>query len=542
MERFKKLGLSDNSIKVLEKKGFTKPTSIQAKVIPLLLEGKKDIVGQSQTGTGKTASFALPILEQIKEHSKHVQAIILTPTRELALQVAQEINSLKGDKNITVLPVYGGVAIGPQRQKLKGGVDIVVGTPGRVMDLQRRRSLVLDNIQYAVLDEADEMLNMGFVEDIETILQNAPKDKKMLLFSATMPKPILNIAKKYMREYEFIEIEKTNVIIDTIEQVYYDINSKDRIEGIRRIIDYYPDFYGIIFCNTKAAVDLLTQELTKMKYIAAALHGDITQSQREKILFQLKNRSIKILIATDVAARGIHVNDLTHIINFSLPQSPEAYVHRIGRTGRAGKKGISITLVIPSEKRKLSFVERVNNCKLVKKELPSPKEIIENKEGKIKTKIHNIIEANAGKPSKYNLMAEELLKNHSAVNIISAVLKYSLNNELELNTYQDLSKIVPETGFSDSRSRSRRGDRRSPRRNDRGHSNNGDSRGRKPFSRDDSKAKKPYSREDSRARKPYSRDDSKAKKPYSRDDSKTKKPYSRDDSKAKKPEFRKRKE
>ncbi|MDP3918319.1 MAG: DEAD/DEAH box helicase [Nanoarchaeota archaeon] len=521
MEEFKKLGLSDNSIKVLEKKGFTKPTSIQAKVIPLLLEGKKDIVGQSQTGTGKTASFALPILEQIKEHSKHVQAIILTPTRELALQVAQEINSLKGDKNITVLPVYGGAAIGPQRQKLKGGVDIVVGTPGRVMDLQRRRSLVLDNIQYAVLDEADEMLNMGFVEDIETILQNAPKDKKMLLFSATMPKPILNIAKKYMREYEFIEIEKTNVIIDTIEQVYYDINSKDRIEGIRRIIDYYPDFYGIIFCNTKAAVDLLTQELTKMKYMAAALHGDITQSQREKILFQLKNRSIKILIATDVAARGIHVNDLTHIINFSLPQSPEAYVHRIGRTGRAGKKGISITLVIPSEKRKLSFVERVNNCKLVKKELPSPKEIIENKEGKIKTKIHNIIEANAGKPSKYNLMAEELLTNHSAVDIISAVLKYSLNNELELNTYQDLSKIVPETGFSDSRSRSRRGDRRSPRRNDRGPSNKGDSRGRKPFSRDD----------DSRGRKPFSRDDNKAKKPYSRDDSK-----------AKKPEFRKRKE
>ena len=217
MEEFKKLGLSKNTIEVLEKKGFSKPTLIQSKVIPLLLNGKKDVVGQSQTGTGKTAGFALPILETIKEKSRTVQAIILTPTRELALQVSKEIDSLKGNKEVIVLPVYGGTSIGVQREKLKKGVDIVVGTPGRIMDLQRRKSLRLNNISYVVLDEADEMLNMGFVDDIKTILKNTPKDKKMLLFSATMPKQILNIAKTYMREYELIEIEKAQVIINTIE-------------------------------------------------------------------------------------------------------------------------------------------------------------------------------------------------------------------------------------------------------------------------------------------------------------------------------------
>ncbi len=463
MEEFKKLGLSDKTIQVLEKKGFTEPTAIQAKVIPLLLEGKKDIVGQSQTGTGKTAGFALPIIEKIKGHSSTVQAIILTPTRELALQVAKEINSLKGDKNIKVLPVYGGAPIGPQRQKLREGIDIVVGTPGRVMDLQRRKSLRLDNIKYAVLDEADEMLNMGFVEDIETILQNTPKDKNMLLFSATMPKPILKIAEKYMREYEFIEIEKTQIIIKTVEQIYYDINAKDRIEGLRRIIDYYIDFHGIIFCNTKTSVDTLANQLTKMNYSAAALHGDITQSQREKILQQFRNGSVKILVATDVAARGIDVNDLTHVINYSLPQSPQLYVHRIGRTGRAGKKGISITFVIPSERRKLNFIERINKCKLIKQKLPSAKEIIKNKETQIKTIIKTIVDANAGKSSKYNSMAEDLLKGHQPCEVISAVLKYSFKNELDLNTYKEISKPTMNSSDSDN-NRFRRGRRRPHRR------------------------------------------------------------------------------
>ncbi|MBN1175667.1 DEAD/DEAH box helicase [Candidatus Woesearchaeota archaeon] len=448
MEEFKKLGLSDNTVKALEKKGYTTPTTIQARVIPLLLEGKKDVVGQSQTGTGKTASFALPILERIKENSKTVQAIILTPTRELAMQVAGEIISLKGDKKVFVLPIYGGSPIDPQIKQLKQGVDIVVGTPGRVIDLQKRGVLKLNNIQYAVLDEADEMLNMGFVDDIKEILENSPKEKSMLLFSATMPTPILKIAKEYMKEHEIIEIEKSQITTNTIQQIYYDISAKDRIEGIRRIIDYYVDFYGIIFCNTKSSVDMVTQKLVSMDYSAASLHGDITQSQREKILQQFRNKQINILVATDVAARGIDVNDLSHVINFSLPQSPESYVHRIGRTGRAGKTGISITLVIPSESRKLSLLEKVNNCKLEKHKLPSAKEVIAHKEEQVKTLIQNIINDDSSKSEKYNLMAKELLEEHSPMKIVSALLKYNFKHDLDTIRYKDIAEPAPSRGGS----------------------------------------------------------------------------------------------
>jgi len=450
MDEFKKLGLSENAVRALEKKGFTKPTSIQARVIPLLLEGKKDIIGQSQTGTGKTASFALPILEKIKEHSNNIQAIVLTPTRELAIQVAKEIASYKGNKDIRILAVYGGAAIGPQIQQLRrNAVDIVVGTPGRVMDLQQRRALRIDNVEYVVLDEADEMLNMGFVEDIEDILQSTPKDKKMLLFSATMPRQILNIAKKYMREYDFIEVEKKDLTINTIEQVYYDIKEKDKVEGLKRILDYHIDFHGIIFCNRKSTVDTLVSQLSSLGYSAAALHGDMTQSSREKILEQFRDKSVKILIATDVAARGIDVNNLTHVINYCLPQSPEAYVHRIGRTGRAGKKGISITFVVPSERRKLAFVEKINNCKITKKVFPSAAEIVAHKEARIKTLIKEVITADLGKHTKYDTMAEELLKDHDAAEIIGAVLKYTFKHELNISSYKDISQSFSEKSPSD---------------------------------------------------------------------------------------------
>ena len=439
MEEFKILGLSDSAVQALAKKGFTKPTSIQAKVIPLLLAGTKDVVGQSQTGTGKTASFGLPILEKIDKQSRHVQAIVLVPTRELAIQVALEIASLRGDTSIEILSVYGGSGIDQQIKKLRQGVGIVVGTPGRVMDLQRRGALKIDHIQYAVLDEADEMLNMGFVEDIKTILENTPQDKKMLLFSATMPKQILNIAKTYMREYDFIEVEKTEVITKTVEQVYYNISAKDRVEGIRRIIDYYVDFHGIIFCNTKASVDTVTNQLLKMEYNAAALHGDITQGQREKILLQFRNKRITVLVATDVAARGIDVNDLTHVINFSLPQSPESYVHRIGRTGRAGKKGMAITFIMPSERQRLRFVEKVNSCKLEHKEIPSPEEIVQHKEHEVKGILQKIIEVTADSKSKYDAMADELIKDQDPKKVLSALLKYTFKNELELTNYRQLS-------------------------------------------------------------------------------------------------------
>lgn len=440
MEEFKNLGLSDNTVNILKKKGFTQPTVIQSKVIPILLQGQKDVVGQSQTGTGKTASFALPILETIEKHSKTVRAIILTPTRELAIQVAKEIDSLKWDDTIKVLAIYGGSGIDQQIQKLREGIDIVVGTPGRVMDLQRRNALKLNNIEYAVLDEADEMLNMGFVEDIENILQSAPKDKKMLLFSATMPNQILKIAQNYMREYEMIAIEKSQVVTSIVEQIYYDISAKDRIEGIRRVMDYYSNFHGIIFCNTKSSVDTVTAQLTKMGYAAASLHGDITQSQREKILQQFRDKQVRALVATDVAARGIDVTDLTHVINFSLLQSPESYVHRIGRTGRAGKQGIAITFIMPSERQRLGFVERTNNCTLEKRELPTPKEIIANREYELKKIITNMIEYAKNKPSRHEQLVKELLNENDPEQVVSSLIRYSLKNDLDLSTYKQLSK------------------------------------------------------------------------------------------------------
>ena len=458
---FKDLGLSKETIQVLQKKGFKKPTEIQSRAIPLLLEGKKDVIGRSQTGTGKTAAFALPILEKIKQ-SKFVQAIILAPTRELAVQIAQDIESFKGNKKVRVLAVYGGASIVPQRQALRDGVDIVVGTPGRVMDLQRRGYLKINTVKYVVLDEADEMLNMGFVEDIETILKTSPKDKNMLLFSATMPKSILKIAQTYMRDYEIIEVKKTQATTIDVEQVYYDINSKDRLEGLKRIIDYHSDFYGIVFCNTKVEVDSINQQLIKFGYKTASLHGDIPQSQREKILQQFKNKYIRILIATDVAARGIDVNDLTHVVNYSLPQSPEAYVHRIGRTGRAGKKGVSITFVIPSERGKLNFVERINNCRLQKRDFPSAKEIIKNKESRIKTIIANIIKANQGKKTNYTNIAQDLLNTGNPHDVVSAILKYSFNNDFDASAYKDLSKVIPSSKrFFNSNQRRGSGFRRS---------------------------------------------------------------------------------
>lgn len=453
MEEFRKLGLSETTLQALQKKGYLEPTEIQAKAIPLLLKGEKDVIGKSQTGTGKTASFGLPILEKVRKHSKNVQAIILTPTRELALQVADELNSLRNNTDIKILAVYGGSPIGHQIRKLKSGVDIVVGTPGRVMDLQNRKALKLDNIKFAVLDEADEMLNMGFVDDIESILKNTPKEKNMLLFSATMPSEILRIAKRYMKEYEMIEVEKTQVTTDTVEQIYYNIKASDRVEGLRRVIDYYSDFYGIIFCNTKATVDSLVRKLTKMEYNSAALHGDISQSHREKILQQFKNKNVKILVATDVAARGIDVNDLTHVVNFALPQTPESYVHRIGRTGRAGKKGISITFVIPSERRMLGMVEKTNNCKLEKRNIPTAQEIIQNKEDTVFEALKGIVKKAKGKESKFTKLADKLLEKYTATETVAAMLKMNFNDALNFNSYKDISEPT-EAEINASRARS----------------------------------------------------------------------------------------
>ena len=489
MTTFKDLGLSSTIIKALEKKGYSNPTEVQEKTIPLLLEGK-DVIGESQTGSGKTAAFALPIIEKIDDNSKKVQSIILAPTRELAMQVAKEIESLRGDKKVYSLAVYGGSSIREQLKSLKRGVQVVVGTPGRTLDLIKRKALDLSHVKFAVLDEADEMLNMGFVEDIETILSNTPKHKKMLLFSATMPRQIIGIAKKFMHNPVHVKLQRKEETLQ-IDEFYYSTMSRDRFELIRRVVDINSDFYGIIFCNTKADVDSVSHQLMHFNYKAAALHGDISQPQREKILLQLRKKQIMILDATDVAARGIDVNDLTHVVNFSLPQSPESYTHRIGRTARAGKKGTAITFLIPSDKRKLKFVERIINRQIPQRDVPKPEEIIEARSTQMKLKVHTLIESGKGK--KYQAFAEDLLANHEAKDVISALLKEAF--KIDAGNYKELRKVV-----SSGKDRKRPHDRRRGKREEQGRGGRNFRRDKKPRHRDSGKSFKPSRRGDSKKR------------------------------------------
>ena len=439
MEEFKKLGLSDNVILALKKKGYEKPTEIQSKAIPLLLEGKLDIIAQSQTGTGKTASFALPIIEKVKEHSRQVQAIILTPTRELAIQVAKEFESLSGNKRLRVLAVYGGTSVTDQIKQLRRGIDIVVGTPGRVIDQIKRRSLDLSNVRFAVLDEADEMLNMGFLEEIEKILEKTSSHKKMLLFSATMPRAIKRIAQRFMGEHTVLEIENKNLTLESTEQLYYEVMPRDRFEALHRVIDVSENFYGIIFCRTKVEVDSLSRKLIDASYSAAAIHGDISQAQREKILNLFRDKKVNILIATDVAARGIDVNDLTHVVNFSLPQRPESYVHRIGRTGRAGKKGIAVTFIIPSERNKLKFIEKIVNNQLKKQELPSVEEVIKYKKEHIKQTIEQY--SKYGNAKSYEGIAKEILISNTPVSALASLLGYTFKSVLNPHSYKTIEEV-----------------------------------------------------------------------------------------------------
>jgi len=439
IDKFKTLGLSDNTLKALREKGFEVPTPIQEKIIPMLLRGKMDIIGQAQTGTGKTAAFGLPLIEKVKERTKTVQVIILTPTRELAIQISEEINSFKGNKKLQIVPIYGGQSIEQQLKKLREGVDIVVGTPGRVIDHIRRKSLNLGDISYFILDEADEMLNMGFIEDIEKILKNTNPEKRMLLFGATMPPEILSLAEKYMREYQFIKVEKQQLTSDLTAQIYFEIASSDKLEALCRIIDMEKEFYGLIFCKTKIEADHIATKLIHRGYNAEALHGDRSQYQREKILNKFKHHRVNILVATDVAARGIDIANLTHVINYSLPQDPESYVHRIGRTGRAGKEGTAITFVEPEEYRKLIYIIKMAKTHIRKQKLPEIKDIINIKISRIKTELTHILKSE--NYLKYIKTAQELLEGNEAEDVLAALLKYSFQDKLKRENYNRVKEV-----------------------------------------------------------------------------------------------------
>lgn len=436
MKSFKDLGLSEEILNVLKIKGFEEPTPIQEQTIPVLLSGKRDIIGQARTGTGKTAAFGLPLIELLRERSKNIQAIVLTPTRELAIQVAEEINSLKGSKKLRTVPIYGGQAISRQLRSLKKGVDIVVGTPGRVIDHLNRHTLKLDKISHLILDEADEMLDMGFIDDVKRIMEHTAKEKRTMLFSATMPEEIINIAEKYMVEYDIFRVTQGELTVSQTDQIYFEVHSENKFEALCRIIDIEDDFYGLIFCRTKIDVDNLAKHLMERGYDADALHGDMSQHLRERILNKFKKHFINILVATDVAARGLDVQNLTHVINYALPQDPKYYVHRIGRTGRAGKEGIAITFVTPEEYRKLKFIQRTAKTDIRRAQIPKVKDIIETKKLKIKSDLEKIAKSEVN--DEYIKMSQELLQNNSEQNILAALLQYTFQDELNEKNYTEI--------------------------------------------------------------------------------------------------------
>lgn len=439
LEGFKKLGLSENTLDALKRKGFEEPTKIQEKVIPLLLAGDTDIVGQAQTGTGKTAAFGLPLIERLKEGGRDIQVLVLTPTRELAVQVAEEINSLKGRKRLSAVAIYGGQSMDQQLRRLRRGVDIVVGTPGRVKDHLQRGSLSVKEISYMVLDEADEMLNMGFIDDVEDILSYTNKEKRVLLFSATMPSSILRLAEKYMGSYKLVQVEKEHPTVSLTDQIYFEVNHSDKIEALCRIIDSEADFYGLIFCRTKIDVDTVSRKLSDRGYDADGLHGDISQNQRERILARFKQKRINVLVATDVAARGIDIYNLSHVINYSLPQNPESYVHRIGRTGRAGKEGTAITFVTPDEYRKLLVIKRVAKTNIRREKIPAVEDVIRAKKTRIKNEIAAIIQSSLD--SQYLDFAQEILAESEADRALAAFIKYSFGDELSVRNYSRIRDV-----------------------------------------------------------------------------------------------------
>ncbi len=437
--KFNELGLSDATLAVLDKRGFEEPTEIQEKAIPVLMTGDIDIICQAQTGTGKTAAFGLPLLEKLAKNTKHVQALILTPTRELAIQVSEEINSFRGKRKFQIIPVYGGQSITDQLRRLEKGVDVVVGTPGRIFDHIKRKSLQLDQVSFVILDEADEMLNMGFIDEVEDILKHVNPSRRTLLFSATMPDRIVSIAKNHMREYKIIAAQKGGLTVDLTDQIYFEVSESDKFESMCRIIDIEKDFYGLIFCRTKVAVDELSNRLNDRGYESEAIHGDLSQSQRERILDKFKKRRASILVATDVAARGIDVSDLTHVINYSLPQDPEAYVHRIGRTGRAGKKGVAITFISPWENKKLKSISNLTKTAIRREKVPSVSDIIVRKISILQNELNDIINLKAHQD--YISTALKLVEDNDPLNVLAAMLKYALEDELNEKKYKDIKEV-----------------------------------------------------------------------------------------------------
>jgi ATP-dependent RNA helicase DeaD len=380
MTTFKSLGLNASLLKAVEKLGFETPTEVQHKVIPLLLENNTDLVALAQTGTGKTAAFGFPMLQRINSEDRNTQGLIISPTRELCLQITNEMTTYgSGLKNLNIVAVYGGANISEQAKKVKRGAQIIVATPGRLKDMIKRKLVNITNIQYCVLDEADEMLNMGFYEDIKDILKNTPNDKDSWLFSATMPPEVNIIAKKFMHEPHEITVGTKNSSSKNIDHQYYIVSGRERYNALRAVVSLNPEIFACVFCRTKIETQKVAEKLINDGYKAAAIHGDLSQNQRDAVMQSFRKKKIQLLIATDVAARGIDVEDITHVINYQLPDEIETYTHRSGRTGRAGKLGTSIIFVTKSDQRKIRQIENKLQTKLSQQKMPSPETIFGNK-------------------------------------------------------------------------------------------------------------------------------------------------------------------
>lgn len=428
MITFSDFELHRNVQRAINDMGFEEPSPIQGVAIPLILEGK-DVLGQAQTGTGKTAAFGIPLIEKMTNEPK-VQALVLTPTRELAIQVSGELRKISKYTRTRTLPIYGGQSIGHQIRTLKQGVQVVIGTPGRILDHLRRKTLRLQDVSMVVLDEADEMLDMGFIDDIKEILSHTPESRQTLLFSATMPNEIKELTRRYMRSPETVQINRKEVTAPLIDQVYYKVLERNKLESLCRILDSEEVGLGIVFCRTKRGVDELTDALQERGYMADGLHGDLSQAQRDRVMNAFRESTIELLVATDVAARGIDVGNVTHVINYDIPQDPESYVHRIGRTGRAGRKGIALTLVTPREMKQLITIEKVTKTSLKPKSVPTLEEVAERQQLQWKDQIISLLEEEVDL-SLFSNLVEELREQYPLDKIAAAALHVAFSSALQ---------------------------------------------------------------------------------------------------------------
>ncbi|HBZ39365.1 MAG TPA: DEAD/DEAH box helicase [Balneola sp.] len=463
MPTFKELGLKQELLDAVEKLGFTQPTKVQELAIPTILESQRDLIALAQTGTGKTGAFGLPSLHQIDTNSDDVQVLVLSPTRELAIQIARDLKDFaKYQKAVKTVAVYGGANISTQIKALRNGCQVVIGTPGRMLDLINRKQLDVRNVRTLVLDEADEMLNMGFQDDLDAILKDTPKEKQTLLFSATMPKGIAKIAKKYMNNPEEIEVGERNAGAKNVEHHYYMVHAKNRFEALKRVTDMNPDIYGIIFCRTRRETAEIASKLNKDGYDVDLLNGDLSQAQRDDVMDRFRTKDLQLLVATDVAARGLDVNELTHVINYNLPDDLEVYIHRSGRTGRAGNSGISISIIHTRETGRIRALEKMSGKDFIKKEVPSGEEIcgirMLNLIDTVKeTKVNEEVMAKflpEALEKLADLERDDLIKHFLAVEFNQFLEYYSNSNDLNASGGGDRRK-----GNNDRGSRNDRGGR-----------------------------------------------------------------------------------